>query len=177
MAMNKLTGKKVEQLPATDLRKVADLTYFDGPLLSLFRDTEERSYLYYWCDADEMYNRWLVLRITEEQLAMYIKQTLPLYEMIVHPIGGELFVVDIDSQGQQRAVVLTQPEQLPADYLPQKDALFDATTTVFYEQDTIKDVISFLLDEVHELRQAQLGYPPYDQRQLSALPVHIAADD
>lgn len=169
MAMNKTTGKKVDKLPYTDIYKVADLTYFDGPLLSLFRDAAKRGYLYYWCDADEVCNRWLVLPISENQLAMYIKQILPLDEILVHPVGGELFVVDIDSQGKHCAVLLTHPEQLPADYFPQKDSLFDPTTTIFYEQDAITDVILFLLDEVHELRQAKIVYPQYDQRQLPVL--------
>lgn len=177
MAMNKITGKKVDQLPYYGLHKVADLTYFDGPLLSLFRDTENHGYLYYWCDADEVYNRWLVLHITEEQLARYIKQTLPLDEILIHPVSGELYVVDIDGQGKHGSVLLTHPEQLPVDYLPQKNTFFDPTTTIFYEQNVITDVISFLLDEVQTLRQAKPEYAQYSQRQLSALPVQLAADD
>ncbi|MCE7984665.1 MAG: hypothetical protein DYG89_26130 [Caldilinea sp. CFX5] len=117
MAMDEITGRKVDQVPYPNLHKVADLTY------------------------------------------------------------GELYVVDIDSQGKPCAVLLTHPEQLPFDYFPQKNTLFDPTTTVFYEQNTIIDVISFLLDEVHTLRQAKPEYSQYNQRQLSALPVQLAADD
>lgn len=177
MAMNKITGKKVEQLPYPGLHKVADLTYYDGPLLSLFRDTENQGYFYYWCDADETYNRWLVLPITELQLARYIKQTLPLDEILIHPVGGELYVVGIDGQGKHSSVLLTHPEQLPVDYFPQKHTFFDPTTTIFYEQNTITDVISLLLDEVHRLRQAKPEYPQYEQRQLSTSPAQISADD
>lgn len=177
MAMNKITGIKVDRLPYPDLHKVADLTYFDGPLLSLFRDTEDRGYLYYWCDANDLFNRWLVLRISEDQLAKYIKQILPLDDILRHPVNDELFVVDIDGQGKHCAVLLTRAEQLPADYFPQKDNFFDPSTTVFYEQDTITDVISFLLDEVHELRQARINYLQYSQQQLSALSLTMAADD
>lgn len=176
MAMNKITGKKVEQLPYPDIHKVADLTYFDGPLLSLFRDTENHGYLYYWCDADETYNRWLVLRITEEHLAMYIKQRLPLDEILSHPVGSELFIVDINAQGKQCSIVLMHPDQLPSDYLPQKGSFFDPTASVFYEQDIITDIILFLLDEVHELREPKIGYPQYNQHLLPVFTVHNAAD-
>jgi hypothetical protein len=174
--MNKVSGKKVDKLPYTDIHKVADLTYFDGPLLSLFRDAEKCGYLYYWCDSDDMFNRWLVLRISDDQLTKYIKQFSPLYKIILHPIDGELFVVDIDGQGNHCAVLLTHPDQLPADYLPQTDVFFDPATTVFYEQDVITDVISLLLEEVHELRQAKTTYPQYDQRQMSAWFAYIPAD-
>ena len=75
MAMNKIPGKKVDQLPYHGLHKVADLTYFDGPLLSLFRDTENCGYLYYWCDANEVYTHWSVLRGAEEQLARYTSKS------------------------------------------------------------------------------------------------------
>lgn len=66
---------------------------------------------------------------------------------------------------------------MPVDYFPQKNTFFDPTTTVFYEQNVITNVISFLLDEVQTLRQAKPEYAQYMQRQLSASSVQLAADD
>ena len=110
-------------------------------------------YLYHWCDSDEICNRWLVFQISDKQLKDYIKQNLTLYEMIVNPAEGEIFVVDIDGQGNHISVWLTQPANLPYDYLPSKGTLFDSSVSAFYEQEICSESFAYLLDEIQDLRQ------------------------
>ena len=42
------------------LIKVADLIYYDGPLLSHYVSNKGENYLFYWVDVDNEYNRWVV---------------------------------------------------------------------------------------------------------------------
>ena len=58
-----ITGMHLESFPIADLRRSRDLIYFDGPLLSVYEHTNGEKYLYFWCDADEKVNRWMILRI------------------------------------------------------------------------------------------------------------------
>ena len=44
------------------LIKVADLIYYDGPLLSHYVSNKGENYLFYWVDVDNEYNRWVVIR-------------------------------------------------------------------------------------------------------------------
>lgn len=157
MAMNKLNGKSIEQLPYTNIRKVADLTYFDGPLLSLFRDTNDNNFIYYWYDSDEICNRWFVFRISEKQLKDYINQILTLRDMIVNPLNGHLYVVDIDGQGNFHNVLQIEPAYLPTAYLPQPGTYFDPSLSIFYEQEIYTESLATVLEENQKLRQ---NYPP-----------------
>ncbi|TAG74491.1 MAG: hypothetical protein EAZ23_06010 [Oscillatoriales cyanobacterium] len=59
-----LIGFKLDKFPLS-LRSIVHLEYFDGPLLSLFENEYGDSYLYSWCDVDNLYNRWLVFRVAQ----------------------------------------------------------------------------------------------------------------
>lgn len=158
MSMDKLPGQKLSLLDYPDIHKVADLTYLDGPLLSLFRDFEGQNYLYHWCDSDDTYNRWLVLRITDQQFAAYIKQSITLRKVIVNAVNNEIYVVDIDGKGHQQSILLTRPDLLPEDYLPREGTLYDPDVSIFYEQEICREGLAILLDENKRLRQSQRIY-------------------
>ena len=56
----------------TNFKKIADLIYFEGPLLSHFVSAKGDDYLFYWVDSDDKDNRWLVLRVNIASLQKYI---------------------------------------------------------------------------------------------------------
>lgn len=161
--IDRISKRKLDALPYPNIRKVADLTYLDGPLLSLFRDFEDQNYIYYWCDSDEMCNRWLVFRVTANQFELYIKQNLTLYKLILNAVDSEMYIVDIDGNGNQISIVLTQPEELPKDYLPQGNIRYMPDTTIFYESQVCSEIITILHDEIRKLRP-ELNYLKYTQR-------------
>lgn len=163
MAMIEINGEVVAQLPYASIRKVADLAYFDGPLLSLFRDDNHDNYIYYWYDADEICNRWLVFRLSEKQLANYIKQTLTLRDMITNPFGGHLYVVDIDGEGNQLNVLKTEPSYLSHDCLAQQGTYFDPSLSIFYEQEVCGESLVIVLEENQTLRRISQNYLPYNR--------------
>ena len=107
------------------LSKVSDLIYFDGPFLSHFISEKGDNYLYYWVDADEEYNRWLLIRTDIFTIQNYLERKISLFDVISNPNDGYLFQVDIDSDINYHNLLLVNPTDLPEDYLPSKDAFYD----------------------------------------------------
>lgn len=94
--MEKIKGIKLLEFPLRNLRKITDLIYFDGPLLSHFKDENNDSYFFYWCDVDENYNRWLVFRVGN--VDNYLTGKISLRELI--QTATDIYSVDIDNDLQ-----------------------------------------------------------------------------
>ena len=125
--MLELGGMELNRLPVSDLTWVKDLIYFDGPLLSQFRHARNgESYLYYWCDCDENVNRWMVLRVSEDDLKRLLSRLIPLGEII--PKGSQddfVYIVDLDGRGEVVKVRLLGVEAVPPAYTPEAGAFLD----------------------------------------------------
>jgi hypothetical protein len=63
--------------------KIKDLIYFDGPLLSHFETIYNENFLFYWVDANQDFNRWLIFRTSEKLLDKYIEKKKSLFELMV----------------------------------------------------------------------------------------------
>lgn len=158
MGMDKISGQHLEKLPYPNMRKIADLTYLDGPLLSLFRDFSNQNYLFYWYDVDETCNRWLVFPISAHQLSGYLTKTVALLELINTAINAEIFVVDIDIMGNHLAVLHTQPAALPSSTLPQRTSYFEPTLCIVYEQAFCGESFTIFLEEIQRLQQKRRSF-------------------
>lgn len=108
----------------TGFRKIADLIYFEGPLLSHYVSSKGDDYLFYWVDRDESYNRWLVLRVSLANLQKYIGKEMSLRELIAHPNDGYLYSIDVNNDIQYHNVKLVEPSALPEEYLPDVDSYY-----------------------------------------------------
>lgn len=118
--MLNLNGSPLKSLPITGLTWERDLLYFDGPLLSEFRASNNEKYLKYWCDCNESYNRWMYFRIKEEDRLRLVLGELSLLECIKNKSTSFVFFVDeneIKSEYQ-----LVNLSEIPNDYLPETDA-------------------------------------------------------
>ena len=105
-------------------RKIADLIYFEGPLLSHYVSSMVYDYLFYWVDSDDRDNRWLVLRVSLANLQKYIGKEVTLRELIETPNDGYLYTVDVDNDIHYHDVRLVQPSALPEDYLPELESYY-----------------------------------------------------
>ncbi len=103
---------------------VADLIFFDGPLLSLFENKHGEFYLYYWCDTDNIYNRWLIIRVNNMLIRNYLSRKVTLRELITKPIDGFLYFIDMDDDLDYSQVNLVYPDQLPISYVPHSDSFY-----------------------------------------------------
>lgn len=108
-----------------DLRKVADLIYFDGPFLSHYVSKFGDNYLSYWVDCDENNQRWLVFRVGINSLQNYVNKKKSLYELIKEVDDGFVYAIDISEDGSQSVPLMVFLADIPDEYLPTADSYFD----------------------------------------------------
>ena len=121
--MKKTKGFDI-QFDFSNFKKIADLIYFEGPLLSHYVSSKGDDYLFYWVDRDESDNRWLVLRVSLASLQKYMAGEVSLLQLISSPNDGYLYQVDVDDAVCYHNVKLVQPADLPEDYLPAADTYY-----------------------------------------------------
>ena len=121
--MKTIEGYSIEY-DFSSFKRIADLIFFDGPLLSHYVSSKGDDYLFYWVDRDEDYNRWLVLRISLADIQKYIGGKLTLRELLVSPNDGYLYCVDIDNHLKYHNIKLVQPSSIPEDYRPEADSFY-----------------------------------------------------
>lgn len=109
----------------SNFKRIADLIYFEGPLLSHYVSSKGDDYLFYWVDNDESDNRWLVLRVSLSSLQRYMAKDISLRELIENPNDGYLYLVDVDNDVNYHDVKLLQPIDLPEEYLPATDSYYE----------------------------------------------------
>ena len=122
--MKRIEGYNIEY-DFSQFKKVADLIYFEGPLLSHYVSSKGDDYLFYWVDRDDSDNRWLVVRVSLANLQKYIAKEMSLREIIENPNDGYLYAVDVDNDVHYHDVKLLQPSAIPEDYLPDADSFYE----------------------------------------------------
>lgn len=105
--------------------KVSDLIYFDGPLLSHFISPNGDNYLFFWCDVDDVVNRWIIFRTDIPTIQKYIEKKISLKEVLSHPIDGLVYIADIDADIIYRSIQLILSEEIPSEYIPSQDSFFN----------------------------------------------------
>ena len=106
------------------LIKVSDLIYFDGPLLSHYMGNNGKNYLFLWVDADDDYNRWVVLRTDILSIQQYLDRKVNLRSLVMNPDDGFVFTVDIDDDGNYFNIKVVPIDELPENYFPTEDSFY-----------------------------------------------------
>lgn len=122
--MEELKGTLIPINSLPKLIKIKDLIFFNGPLLSHFESSYKENFLFYWVDADDIFNRWLIFRTTEELIDDYIEKRKSLFELITNPDNGNLYKVDIDNDSVYNNLALVALNDLPNSYLPEKHSYY-----------------------------------------------------
>lgn len=133
--LHKINGINLELLPFQNLKLISDLIYFDGPLLSYFQDKQNRKIIYYWCDANETCNRWLVMQVSPQNLSAYQNQKISLHSLILSPVNDIICVVDVDNNLNNKQILKITPDQLPESYTPEEDSFYDDSLSVEYTKE------------------------------------------
>lgn len=133
--MEKLNGYNIP-FDISQLKLRANLIEQDGPLLSLYYNDNGDYYLFYWLDCDDTTNRWMVIRVGLNILYQYLHKERTLLQVIESPSDSFVWVIDLDSTGNQTNTEAVPLSCLPLDYLPDKDSYFDFDN----QQELLKDV-------------------------------------
>jgi hypothetical protein len=131
--MECLKGITLGEFPFKELDKVADLIHFDGPLLSLFKNVKGDQYFFYWCDSNEEMNRWLVYRVTAQEVNAYLSKRISLSDTLLHPSDGLIFAVDINDDLNYKNALLMKPEDLPPSYIPSMNSIYKFSPIIYGE--------------------------------------------
>ncbi|RFM31232.1 DUF6575 domain-containing protein [Chitinophaga silvisoli] len=123
--MEQLNGIISDGVPLNGLRKVSDLIYYEGPLLSHFKNKYGDNYLFYWVDNNDNFNRWLVFRVYERFINSYIERSITLKELILSTLDEFLYSIDIDNNLDYKNIQLVKINDLPASYLPKPDSKYN----------------------------------------------------
>jgi len=132
--MIKPVGYRIESLPYTDLVKVQDILYVDGPLLSHFKDEYDNDYLYYWVDYDEKENRLLIVKSTKKDLYNYLSGGISLRKLITQLDSTFVFLVDQDTNEVNVNVFMLNAYSLPEEYLPDERSFYTLGLPLFYDR-------------------------------------------
>lgn len=157
--MLSLKGNRV-RLATFDHKWVADLMEFEGPLLTLMKESTYQDYLYFWCDSSKLYNRWLVIDVTRKELERYGAGKMSL--RAIANSKDLLHFVDIDEVGKARRTWEVVLDSVPQEYLPRESSFFDATLSNPDAIDILGKPAAFslkldgklFLDDVHGIAHA-----------------------
>lgn|GEM_PF-624977 len=133
-----LKGENIGVLPIRELHKISDLIFYDGPILSHFKDRYGCDFLFYWVDYDSNYNRWLVFQVTELQLYKFILRAISLRNLFDSPVNNFFYSVEIGDKLEYNNVVLIYKEELPLAYYPEESSLFEFEIPSVYSHSKIK---------------------------------------
>lgn len=71
-----IPGQLISNNVLAELEYVDDLRYFDGPLLSHFIGPRDVHYLAYWVDVSQTCNRWMMMKITRDEVVELREATI-----------------------------------------------------------------------------------------------------
>lgn len=128
--MKQIKGIRIEKLGFTP-QKLGDLIYYEGPLLSLFRDKDDENvyYLYKWVDNNDETNRWVIVEASLTLLQKFLYGLISLRELILdRPI---CYIVNLDDSLTETEVCVSSTRELPAEYLPAEKSFFHEGYTEF----------------------------------------------
>ena len=122
--METVLGCQFDKFPL-NLTYIVDLSYFDGSLMSVFKSEHGDFYIYNWCDVDDQFNRWLVFRVKRKSLIKYLERELSLRDLVLSPIDGFQYLLDIDDHLNVKNAYVVQPDNLPESYIPGKNSYYN----------------------------------------------------
>jgi len=133
--VEQIKGYKLDRLPIAmeSLKKISDLIEFEGPVLSHFSDDKGRDYLFYWVDFDSDFNRWLVWKISKQELYNYLKRQNSLKELVFANNKDFIYSVDINNTLEYKNTHAIDLDELVKAYIPEENEYFMSAVPLIYE--------------------------------------------
>jgi len=134
--MENLIINKNKRLHTNNFVRIGDLSYFEGPLLSVFEELNSgHLYLFDWVDRDHNFNRWLIYRISPKFLLQYINCEITHFELFERRPDKDIYFTDIDLKNQPFSDYESFAlELLPQNYFPNTDNFFELCDCKHFEK-------------------------------------------
>ncbi|HHG3336600.1 hypothetical protein [Vibrio parahaemolyticus] len=156
--MEQLNAQDVTIHPLNGLRWKRDLLYFEGPLLSEFTNERNDTYLKYWCDCDNSYNRWMFVKVKEEDRLRLVSGMKSIHEVIKGQQDSFVFLID-EARGNETKTYMCMIDDLPSSYIPEHN------TSFLDIEDYVEDenVTSILFDDSWSFDELKKIYHKFTQ--------------
>jgi len=138
--MENLIFNSEKKINTTNFVRIGDLSYFEGPLLSLFQESKSgHFYIFDWVDRDNKFNRWIIYRIKPEYISKYLSGKLSHLDLYKNR-QDKVYFTDIDSHHKSYYHYdAYQVKKLPKSYIPNSNNFFELLDSNAFEK--IKSVI------------------------------------
>jgi hypothetical protein len=114
--------------------KLFDIEYYDGPMLSLFRDDKVASfYLYKWLDVDKNGHKWLIFKTNLDNLYDYLHQNIDEKTLIKKALDGQYTTAVIQPNLVVGDIKYFTAASLPSHFLPANACFFTKSDCPDYE--------------------------------------------
>jgi hypothetical protein len=101
-----------------------DIEYFDGILLSLFKNNlNQKYYIYDWCDTNMIHNRWIVSQVELKDLYKYLTNEISLLKLY-HISSNYGAICDVDGKFNWKSESILV-SNIASKYLPNSESMFD----------------------------------------------------
>jgi len=122
--MKKLNGIIVKGLDFNP-KKMGDLLYCEGPLLSHFQDIEKSNehYFFRWVDNDDDTHRWLIFKATDKELLSFFNKSISLRKLIEK--NTIVTLLDLDDDLNKKSIIISSIDSIPDNYLPSENSFFN----------------------------------------------------
>lgn len=133
-------------------KKMGDLLYYDGALLSHFQDPNQpkEHYFYRWVDNDDQVNRWLIFKNTDAEVLSFFNKSCGELDLIQK--NNALTLLDLDDNLNKVGIYVSSLTNIPSAYLPTNKAFFDENRYESYAL-TLKKKLETTLQEENILFQ------------------------
>lgn len=79
-----------------EIVKVEDLIYYDGPLVSLFVDEDDKLYIMQWFSENKNNHSWIFYPVSNKKLSLWREEKLRLVDLITSAESVYMFEIDIN---------------------------------------------------------------------------------
>jgi hypothetical protein len=119
---NQLTFEQI--FVKENFTKLYDIEYFDGILLSLFKNNlNQKYYIYDWCDTNMIHNRWIVSQVELKDLYKYLTNEISLLKLY-HISSNYGAICDVDGKFNWKSESILV-SNIASKYLPNSESMFD----------------------------------------------------
>lgn len=134
--MENLLINKEQKLDVSNFTRVGEISYFEGPMLTLFEEVDTGSfYLFDWIDNNDISNRWLIYSILPEMLLQYLNKEISHSDLFKNRTEKRTHYMDINNQNDSfRDYEAFELMQIPEKYLPAEDNFFDIEDCPAFEK-------------------------------------------
>lgn len=122
--MENVQGETLDASALDGFVKIRDLIFFEGALLSHFRNPDGKDFLYLWSDCDESANRWTIFEVSEASIQKYLAGDVPLRDLMLNESVSSVMLVDLEDDLKVRSLISVAPELLPEAYVPDESSFY-----------------------------------------------------